>query len=184
MLAEDGARGLSHLKVDRRAGVPDGTTSFYYRTRAALLHGIADQLVRYDAEAFTEAFKDAPNSDGATIVKMLAEQISLIRAEPQLSRIRARLELTMLARHDADIAAGFERMSDSHRTLAERLVIAVQSDSGSVDRSLLDEQIAVLLTYLGGLVFALANEQPGQIGRADVERQIRAIVIGVAATHG
>ena len=28
LLAEDGARGLTHLRVDRRAGVADGTTSF------------------------------------------------------------------------------------------------------------------------------------------------------------
>ena len=53
--------------MDRRAKVPDGTTSFYYRTRAALLHGVADQLIRYDAEAFTEAFKNAPNSSGDEI---------------------------------------------------------------------------------------------------------------------
>jgi DNA-binding transcriptional regulator YbjK len=32
LLADGGARELTHLRVDRRAGVADGTTSFYYQT--------------------------------------------------------------------------------------------------------------------------------------------------------
>src|ERR1700741_3753596 len=44
LLADDGAKGLSHLKVDRKAGVPDGTTSFYFRTRSALLRAAAERL--------------------------------------------------------------------------------------------------------------------------------------------
>lgn len=35
VLAEDGSRGLTHGQVDRVAGVPEGTTSYYYRTRVA-----------------------------------------------------------------------------------------------------------------------------------------------------
>ncbi len=184
MLADEGPRGLSHLKVDRHAGVPDGTTSFYYRTRTALLHGVADQLVRYDAEAFTEAFKDVATSTGDVIARLLARQILSIREEPQHSRTRARLELTMLARRDADIASEFQEMAESFRALAERLVMAIQTDSGpAVDRSLCDEQTSVLLAYLGGLVFAFANDSPEPIGREDIERQIRAVVIGVAAVR-
>ncbi|AFM15138.1 transcriptional regulator [Mycolicibacterium chubuense NBB4] len=184
LLAEEGPRGLSHLKVDRRAAVADGTTSFYYRTRAALLHGVADQLVRYDAEAFTEAFKDAPNSSGAEILTMLARQVLLIREEPQLSRTRARLELTMLAKRDADIAAEFQQMSESYRALVERMIVAMQSNGGTLDRSLCDEQASVVLTYLGGLIFALANDSPDETSQEDVARQIRAIITGVAAEHG
>ena len=48
LLAEDGAKGLSHLKVDRKADVPDGTTSFYFRTRSALLRAVAERLAELD----------------------------------------------------------------------------------------------------------------------------------------
>jgi len=37
VLAEHGARGLTHRAVDQAAGLPPGTTSNYARTRAALL---------------------------------------------------------------------------------------------------------------------------------------------------
>ncbi|KRE27550.1 transcriptional regulator [Mycobacterium sp. Soil538] len=182
MLADEGPRGLSHLKVDRHAGLPDGTTSFYYRTRAALLHGVADQLVRYDAEAFTEAFKDVPNSTGTVIARVLAGQILSIREEPQRSRTRARLELTMSAHRDTGIASEFQQMADSYRALVERLAVAIQTGNGTpVDRSLCDEQTTVLLAYLGGLVFGFANDSPDEMSRDDIARQIRAVIIGVAA---
>jgi DNA-binding transcriptional regulator YbjK len=42
-LADHGANGVTHRKVDRQAGVPDGTTSFYFRTRLALLRGVAER---------------------------------------------------------------------------------------------------------------------------------------------
>ena len=48
LLADDGAKGLSHLKVDRKAVVPDGTTSFYFRTRSALLRAVAERLAEQD----------------------------------------------------------------------------------------------------------------------------------------
>lgn len=182
LLAEDGPRGLSHLKVDRRAGVPDGTTSFYYRTRVALLQGVADHLARYDAEAFAQAFDDVPDRAGDDLLPMLAEQVLLVRDEPHLSRTRARLELTMLAKGDAGIAAGFQQVSESYRALTERLVTAMQNGlTAPLDRSLLDEQVSVVLTYLSGLVFAFANGSTEPMTSRDIQRQIRAVVIGVAA---
>ena len=37
MLEADGGRGLTHRAVDRRAGLPQGSTSNYFKTREALL---------------------------------------------------------------------------------------------------------------------------------------------------
>lgn len=43
-LGEHGARGLTHRAVDRQAGVPAGTTSNYFPTRAALVLGAAERI--------------------------------------------------------------------------------------------------------------------------------------------
>ena len=48
VLAEHGSRGLTHGQVDRYAGVPEGTTSYYYRTRAALLRGVGKRVGEID----------------------------------------------------------------------------------------------------------------------------------------
>jgi DNA-binding transcriptional regulator YbjK len=64
LLAEDGARGLTHLRVDRRAGLADGTTSFYYQTRSALLRGATDRVVQLDLADFTAAMNQAKGDSG------------------------------------------------------------------------------------------------------------------------
>ncbi|MGV9245537.1 TetR/AcrR family transcriptional regulator [Streptomyces sp. NPDC003710] len=48
VLADEGIRGLTHRAVDRKAAMPPGTTSAYYRTRAALLTGLVTRLVQLD----------------------------------------------------------------------------------------------------------------------------------------
>ncbi|MGP9539797.1 TetR/AcrR family transcriptional regulator [Brachybacterium sp. AOP43-C2-M15] len=44
VLAADGARGLTHRAVDRAAGVPLGTASNYFRSRAALIDGLVERI--------------------------------------------------------------------------------------------------------------------------------------------
>ncbi|KRE94035.1 TetR family transcriptional regulator [Nocardioides sp. Soil774] len=48
VLATAGGRGLTHRAVDTAAGVPAGSTSYYFRTRAALLNACLDDLVEQD----------------------------------------------------------------------------------------------------------------------------------------
>lgn len=48
VLAELGMRGLTHRAVDRAAAMPPGTTSAYFRTRAALLTALVRRLVARD----------------------------------------------------------------------------------------------------------------------------------------
>ncbi|MFE9372969.1 TetR/AcrR family transcriptional regulator [Streptomyces sp. NPDC006711] len=56
VLADEGIRGLTHRAVDRKAALPPGTTSAYFRTRAALLTGLVTRLVQLDqAELRTTA---------------------------------------------------------------------------------------------------------------------------------
>src|SRR6478609_2860748 len=77
LLAEDGARGLTHLRVDRRAGVADGTTSFYYQTRSALLRGVTDRVVSLDAADFSAAMttaKAVESNRAETLLSQLAVQ--------------------------------------------------------------------------------------------------------------
>ncbi|MEO3758521.1 hypothetical protein ABGB19_09595 [Mycobacterium sp. B14F4] len=45
ILCDDGVGGLTHRQVDRRADVPPGTTSNYFRTRRALLEATASRTV-------------------------------------------------------------------------------------------------------------------------------------------
>jgi DNA-binding transcriptional regulator YbjK len=48
-LARDGMRGLTHRAVDRAAGLPEGSVSYYFRTRQALLQATVERLAELDA---------------------------------------------------------------------------------------------------------------------------------------
>ena len=48
LLGTEGLRGLTHARVDDRADLPKGSTSNYFRSRAALLDGVVDWMVRQE----------------------------------------------------------------------------------------------------------------------------------------
>lgn len=48
-LAAHGMRGLTHRAVDREAGLSEGSTSYYFRTRQALLRAVVERLVELDS---------------------------------------------------------------------------------------------------------------------------------------
>ncbi len=48
LLGTEGLRALTHGRVDERAGIPRGSTSNWFRTRAALLAGVADWIVQQE----------------------------------------------------------------------------------------------------------------------------------------
>lgn len=67
LLVERGMRGLTHRAVDEAAGLPPGSTSYYARTRAALLEvALARMTVREAGEfAGAMAAEDAEGAEGA-----------------------------------------------------------------------------------------------------------------------
>lgn len=60
VVADEGMRGLTHRAVDRAAGLPPGTTSAYFRTRAALLTALVRRLVARDQAELQAAGERLP----------------------------------------------------------------------------------------------------------------------------
>lgn len=85
LVAKEGMRGLTHRAVDRAAGMPDGTCSNYFRTRAALVEALADRL--FDRllpdQAVLEAEVTAPPSREQW-VKLMVDLVDRARAQPAL----------------------------------------------------------------------------------------------------
>lgn len=59
LLVERGMRGLTHRAVDERAGLPQGSTSNYARTRQALLEATVRRLAEREAQIL--ALKEIPS---------------------------------------------------------------------------------------------------------------------------
>src|SRR5215207_582602 len=101
VLAEHGSRGLTHGQVDRYARVPDGSTSYYYRTRAALLRGVGKRVAEIDVANLQSVSAQPldPRSPFAHLARL-----TLMQADGEgLMLNRARHELLLNAARDPDL---------------------------------------------------------------------------------
>src|SRR5262252_4949420 len=91
-LARDGMRGLTHRAVDRAAGLPEGSASYYFRTREALLRATVERLTELD-------LAEMPTLRGQDLDAFAAEAAALIDIWLTSGRERhvARYELTLEA---------------------------------------------------------------------------------------
>ena len=139
LLAADGARGLTHLRVDRHAGFADGTTSFYYQTRAALLRGAMDRVIELDIADFTSALNATEDGEVDSLLSTLAAQAVRTAVEPERSRARARFELMMIASRDPELGKVFDGLMDQFVAISEAAVAQVQPAGTTPDPELIKE---------------------------------------------
>ncbi|MER7991103.1 TetR/AcrR family transcriptional regulator [Streptomyces noursei] len=94
VLGTEGARRLTHTAVDRAARVPVGTTSNYFRTRTALVEGIAEHLLTLERQHWATLLGEpAPTGPGEVAAAMAA--FARHAAGPGRSRTAARLALAL-----------------------------------------------------------------------------------------
>lgn len=166
LLAELGAKGLSHPRVDRQAGVPDGSASYYFRTRTALIHAVAERVAELDladlrsVTEVTEAEAD-PSQQGA-VAKLAAVVMKSLTGDG-LTRTRARIELLLQANRDPAISEVFQANSQTylrlHRELAER------SQPANADPSAVDDRALLTVMFISGLMLSAAAGSQPVIGR-------------------
>jgi DNA-binding transcriptional regulator YbjK len=91
LLAREGARGLTHRAVDAELSLPLGSTSYYYRTRSALLLAAAQRLLTLDA-----AEAESISLDLSGLASLLGRWVS----PAGRARSLARMELLLAAARD------------------------------------------------------------------------------------
>lgn len=96
LLGTRGLKALTHRQVDERAGLPQGSTSNYFRTRDALLVGVADAVVEREFLAAGAAGFAPTSAD-----ELLDQMVALLDRTTDEQRIltTARLVLFMEASH-------------------------------------------------------------------------------------
>ncbi|MDM4142900.1 MULTISPECIES: TetR family transcriptional regulator C-terminal domain-containing protein [Mycobacterium] len=155
LLADDGAKGLSHLKVDRKAGVPDGTTSFYFRTRSALLRAVAERSAELDL-AELQAIADSSEA-GSRAPSRLSQVVIQAGSDPQLYRTRARYELTMQATRDPALAAILQQATDEFTKLHREILVQLMPHGADLDPAVVEDLSNVTLTFINGLLQRFAH---------------------------
>jgi AcrR family transcriptional regulator len=104
VLAQEGARGLTHRAVDAAAGTPRGTASNYFPTRDDLISALVDRIgerLAPDAEIVPSG--DARSPDRVRFADYLRDVVRRLSADPNVSR--ALFELRLEAARRPGIAA-------------------------------------------------------------------------------
>ncbi|MEU4625007.1 TetR family transcriptional regulator [Actinoplanes sp. NPDC023801] len=104
VLAEHGARGLTHRAVDTGAGVPAGTASNYFRSRDALLGALGERIMERfapDEKVIAELGARPPGRD--LFVDYLRYIVERTTRQPDLTR--ALIELRLEAARRPGLAA-------------------------------------------------------------------------------
>jgi DNA-binding transcriptional regulator YbjK len=160
VVATKGMRGLTHRAVDAAAGMPEGTTSAYFRTRKALIEGLVQRLaVQEQAEIALD-----PGDLVGSIAKILENWLTTGR-QRTLARYACMLEAT----HHPELRTILEH-GVAPREQAEQLAAAL----GSVNP---EQDGAYLVSFLEGVLFyhlvGAGSTRPLPDLRAAVEKALR-----------
>ncbi|WP_300014499.1 TetR/AcrR family transcriptional regulator [Pseudonocardia sp.] len=148
VLADHGMRGLTHRAVDGAAGIAPGSTSYYFRSRSALVAGCVERLLALDVEREMPALV-APR--GSPLDVLVAVGVSM--ATDQRHRTLARYELSLAAVRDPALRAELRAGGDTIRRLGAEALAHL----GAVEPDAAAAEIAALLD---GLVFTALVRGP------------------------
>jgi DNA-binding transcriptional regulator YbjK len=124
VLEADGGRGLTHRAVDRRAGLPQGSTSNYFQTREALLTAALLRLVELEQPAVRAMEALVP--DGPYEPHRAAELVAVVvrgwLTPDRAGLALARYELFLEARRRPDFQLALDEVRREYLLLVEQLL--------------------------------------------------------------
>ncbi|WP_280492124.1 TetR/AcrR family transcriptional regulator [Nocardia asiatica] len=167
LLGSRGTRALTHRAVDEVAGMPAGSASNYFRTREALLIGIAERLEARDY-ADWEALNRQPAP--GTITELVDGMTAFVVHAARADRVRtlARYALFLEAQ---TMPALRESVRRGHRRLTEwaaGLLAEVGGDQATT-RILVGQFDGIILHHL-------VNPEPDFDPRPALDRLVRALL--------
>ena len=161
-VGEHGIRALTHARVDARAGLPKGSTSNWFRTRAALLAGVIEHLGNEERAM-------APAGDVTTPEDLVELVCSMIETAsgPQAARTRVRLAISLEVAHHPDLLAPLQ----VQRTRFVDWMADLLAQLGGQHPA---QAARTLLACGNGLLFHKLTVDPGAEIRPVIERCVRA----------
>ncbi len=161
-VGEHGIRALTHARVDARAGLPRGSTSNWFRTRASLLAGVVEHLA--DAERTMAPAERVAGVEG--LVDLVCTMVETASGR-DAARTRVRLALSLEAAHHPELREPLRRERQAFVAWATALL----HDVGAPHP---EEAARTLLACGNGLLFHRLTVDPDAEVRPVVERCVRA----------
>ncbi len=102
---------------------------------------------------------------------------------PQLSRTRARYELTIQATRDPAIAATLQRATDAFTKLHHDILVQLLPHGADLDPDVVDDLSNITLTFINGLLMRLAHGDRIIDTPEQLDGVLSAIVVGVLGSE-
>ncbi|WP_090061997.1 TetR/AcrR family transcriptional regulator [Celeribacter neptunius] len=153
-LARAGLDGVTHRAVDLAAGLPQGSTSYYFAKKAALLTAAAEHLgdlLGKDCDALQLGFAEHVARDGMEAgIAFVGEEV-VSYAETAQDLYLARIELTLASARREELAGVGDMLTRAARRPIEFFLelVAKQSSPEKIDTcaGLVD---GIMLMYVTG----------------------------------
>jgi AcrR family transcriptional regulator len=179
-LARDGMRGLTHRAVDRAAGLPEGSASYYFRTRQALLQATVERLAELDSTDMPPGPGMPPGTglpapSGQDLDAFAAAAARIVESWLTSGRERqlARYELALEATRRPELR---QALVASGATI--RAMVASQFAAAGVRQP--GQRAADFVAFLDGLLFdQIAGAGARELTSADLRAAIRALLASV-----
>jgi DNA-binding transcriptional regulator YbjK len=171
VLAEQGMRGLTHRAVDVAAGIPQGSTSYYFRSRSALVAGCVERILELDF-AVEGPLVSAVGRDVRALVDVLV-RVAVAFVTTERHRTVARYELSLAAMRDPQLRATLMRAGDTVRAFGADMLRAL----GATDAARSAEELAATLDGLMFTALVRGPHDPAALAAAlgpPLERAVRA----------
>jgi len=171
-LATEGMRGLTHRAVDRSADLPEGSTSYYFRTRLALLTATVERLAELDTEEVP-----APAADLAALATALATSMQKWMTTDR-DRQLARYELTLEATRRPELRTALVRGGDTIRAMVAELLHGAGVPSPT-------DRAQLLVACIDGLLLdQISGGRDRELSREELSSTIRRVVAAMSGQDG
>ncbi|GAA0256224.1 TetR/AcrR family transcriptional regulator [Cryptosporangium japonicum] len=169
LVAEAGLRGLTHRAVDAGAGLPEGSTSAYFRTRAALLTAVVVRLGERIGADVDELAEEAARHPGDTThaIEETLKQFDCWLSDP--APLLARLELSLESTRRPELGEAM----NNWRTAFEAHVARMLADLGL---SKAGERATLIVACMDGILLRALTSAPADEARRTAVDEARTLL--------
>jgi DNA-binding transcriptional regulator YbjK len=171
VLAEQGMRGLTHRAVDTAAAIPQGSASYWFRSRSALVTGCVERLVELDLAV--EAPEVVTAGPGTLIDVLVGVGVAMTTTGRH--RTLARYELSLAAVRDPVLRVALVAGGDTIRELGA----AALARLGVADPAAASAELAAVLDGLVFTALVRGPQDPAELAawlRPPLERWLGALI--------
>ncbi|WP_093801978.1 TetR/AcrR family transcriptional regulator [Streptomyces sp. Wb2n-11] len=178
LLVERGMRGLTHRAVDERAGLPQGSTSNYARTRQALLEATVRRLAEREAQVLALDGTPAPSAGLDGVVGAFAAALHRYLTHHR-ELLVARYELGLEATRRPELREFYDT-TGRHRFREPLNALMAAAGSREPERHTLS-----LVAWCEGLMFSCAagSYHSAVPGEEELRRGFGELLRGMLGTH-